>query len=176
MGDKGETVGRFAGVAAGVSLLLALTACSSSGNPKAAPTTTTALPTTTTAAPAATPTTRRTTTTAAVVDSSIKVYGDCKTPAVEPTMVVLACADFGDYVTGISWTGWTASGATGNGTWNHKECVPNCAQGHVSTFAAHITLTTPVRGPNGQLVWSQLQSSRLPAGETNPQSLPTQPD
>jgi hypothetical protein len=171
-------MGKRAAAASVVSVLVALTACSSSGHPKVAPTTTTALATTTTAAPTAstTPTTRRTTTTAAVIDASIKVYGDCKTPTVEPAMIVLACADLGDYVSGVSWTGWTANSATGNGTWNHKECVPNCAQGHVSTFAAHVTLTNPVRDPNGQLVWSQLQSSRLPAGETNPQSLPTQPD
>jgi hypothetical protein len=114
--------------------------------------------------------------TAGATDASIKVYGDCKTPAFKPKQIILACADLGSIVQDLNWTSWTSTKATGTGTWVYNDCTPDCASGHSRSLpGAQITLTTPVRDPSGVLVWSQLESSQLPPGMSGPQSLPTQP-
>lgn len=117
------------------------------------------------------------------VDSSIEVYGNCTSPSVEPTEIVLTCADYGELLEGLNWTSWTASSATAVGTLVYNDCVPNCAGGtHRSVPGTRVTFTTPVSGASGRLVWSMVQENPEPPGyETGPyhggpQPLPTQPD
>src|SRR5690348_12996309 len=130
-------------------MVVALAGCSSSGGNKASSTSSS----TTVAS------------TAGAVDSSIKVYGDCKTATFEPKQIVLACADLGSLVQDLTWTSWSSTKATATGTWVYNDCTPDCAGGHSRTLpGAQITLTTPVRDPSGVLVWSQLESSQLPPG------------
>src|SRR6202000_2684147 len=47
----------------------------------------------------------------------------------EPSSIVLACADDGVRVEGLTWSAWTATGAAGHGTLLENQCVPNCAHG-----------------------------------------------
>jgi hypothetical protein len=49
-------------------------------------------------------------------------------------------------VTSITWTSWTATGATGQGTSDIDSCVPSCAQAPASYVPATITLSAPVNG------------------------------
>jgi hypothetical protein len=161
----------------GVGLLLLVTAaCSSSGH-KASSSTSTSTSTSTTATTVpATTTSTAVPTTKVTVDTNVKVYGDCKTATVEPKEIILTCADLGEIVQGVSWSSWTATSATGVGTWLYKDCTPSCATGKSRTLPnTHITLTTPVSDPSGQRVWSQLEASQFPPGLTGPQSIPTQP-
>lgn len=119
----------------------------------------------------------------APVDASIEVYGDCRHPSVEPSEIVMACADGGAVAEALHWTSWTANGATAVGTLAYKTCVPDCATGGSRTIPDDVvTLTVPVTGATGQLVWSEIQESVEPPGyETGPdhggpQPLPTRPD
>jgi hypothetical protein len=168
-------------------VLIMLTAACSSGQPSAShatSTTTRVSPTTVPVTTAAAPTTvAPPSTTVAAVDTSIKVYGDCKTPSFEPTEVILACADVGALLEGLHWTSWTSTRATAVGTLVYNDCSPDCARGqHHSIPGTRVTLTAPVRSAQGVLVFSQVQESPQPPGYATgpyhggPQPLPTQPD
>lgn len=39
------------------------------------------------------------------------------------------------------WTSWTASSATGTGTFWEKLCKPNCAEGNIGTYPVAVTLS-----------------------------------
>ena len=117
------------------------------------------------------------------IDSAIAVYAACTMPAaqqhptVEPAAIDMACADNGFGVKDVHWTRWTAGSATGAGTTWYKDCRPNCAEGKIIyTPGVQVTLTRPVRGASGGLVWSQITLSTLPPGYSpGPQALPTHP-
>jgi hypothetical protein len=99
------------------------------------------------------------------VDTRIEVYGDCMTPSLEPTEIVLTCADYGWVLEDLHWSSWTASKATAVGTFVYNDCNPYCGAGHFhSVPGTRITLTAPVHGPGGQLLWSHLTQSPEPPG------------
>jgi hypothetical protein len=103
--------------------------------------------------------------TVAPADTAILVYGDCKTPSVEPSEIVLTCGDYGWILQGLHWSSWTATQATAIGTFVYNYCTPNCAEGHHHEVpSTQVTLTAPVRGASGQLVWSKLQQNPEPPG------------
>jgi hypothetical protein len=62
-------------------------------------------------------------------------------PVVEPTDVVLACADAGAGVRGIHWLGWGSPRAAGLGTAFANDCSPTCVAGHVHTYQAVLVLS-----------------------------------
>jgi len=98
-----------------------------------AATTTTVIQSATSTSPTTvTPTTAGSTTspTAVVaVDTTILVYGDCQTPSLEPSEIVLTCADYGWILEALHWSSWTATRATAVGTFVYNDCTPNCAEG-----------------------------------------------
>jgi hypothetical protein len=121
-------------------------------------------------------------TTTVPIDTAIGVYGNCTSPSVEPAEIVLTCADYGEVLMGLHWTSWTATSATAVGTLVYNDCVPNCATGqHHSVPGTTVTLTVPVHGAGGSLVWSEVQENPEPPGYATgpfhggPQPLPTQP-
>jgi hypothetical protein len=59
--------------------------------------------------------------------------------------------DGGDIVTGLSWD-WTASHATGEGTSNIQNCIPNCAAGTDTPVPTSIVLLDPTNGYFTKLV------------------------
>ncbi len=63
----------------------------------------------------------------------------------EPATVYFS-GDAGDIVTGISWSSWGQTEAIGTGTWHYLNCVPNCAEGSSTPYAATLTLIDPVGG------------------------------
>lgn len=111
------------------------------------------------------------------VDTSIKVYGDCTTASVEPAGIVLACGDYGESLSGLRWSTWTAGAATGVGSFVYNDCNPDCADGHQHTVPGmHVTLIDPVPGPGGQQVWSKIHfSPPPPGGFPATQPLPVRP-
>ena len=93
------------------------------------------------------------------------MYGNCTSPTVEPTEIVLTCADDGVLLDQLRWTSWTAGRATAVGTLVYNDCSPNCAQGHFHRVTGdQVTLTVPVHGAAGRLVWSELQMHPQPPG------------
>ena len=84
---------------------------------------------------------------AAPVDASGKpfVLWDCESkPLVEPSSLVLACADGGDRMTAMHWTSWAPTHATGTGIQSLNDCTPNCAMGHFHDYPVDISLTGSV--------------------------------
>ena len=115
-------------------------------------------------------------------DAGIEVYGNCKTPSVEPAEIVLACADYNTLLESLHWTSWTATSATAVGTLVYNDCTPNCAEGHFHHVpGTRVTLTVPSRTAGGQRVWSEIQESPEPPGYATgpyhggPQPLPKAP-
>lgn len=101
------------------------------------------------------------------VDAAIEVYGDCTSPSLQPTDIVVTCADDGWVLTDIVWTSWTSTAATGVATLVYKPCVPSCAEGGFQRVPdTQLTLTDPVPDIDGQLVWSRLQENPWPPGYT----------
>jgi hypothetical protein len=60
--------------------------------------------------------------------------------------------DAGDIVTGLHWSSWTASSATGEGTSNVQNCVPDCASGTETPVPTSIRLLDPENGYFTKLV------------------------
>ena len=54
--------------------------------------------------------------------------------------------DSGNVVQSLTWSTWSASGATGNGTSYVDDCIPSCAQGQTSLVPATIALSDPISG------------------------------
>ena len=53
----------------------------------------------------------------------------CEVIDQKPEIVSTTCADLGEGVFDIQWDTWSASGATGIGTYSVNQCEPNCAEG-----------------------------------------------
>lgn len=60
--------------------------------------------------------------------------------------------DGGNIVTGLQWSQWTATRATGKGTSDIQGCVPNCASGTETPVTTTITLSKPMHGYFTKLV------------------------
>jgi len=54
--------------------------------------------------------------------------------------------DATNVVTGLSWSSWTATSATGTGTSDIDSCVPSCAAASPNNVSTTITLSAPVNG------------------------------
>jgi serine/threonine protein kinase len=67
--------------------------------------------------------------------------------------------DSTNVVTKISWTSWTATGASGTGTSDIDSCNPNCAQAPPSLVPTTITLTDPVNGKFTKMIEARNGSS-----------------
>jgi len=64
---------------------------------------------------------------------------------IEPTEIAFS-GDATNVVTGIAWSSWTATGATGTGTSDIDSCVPSCAAASPNNVTTTITLSDPVNG------------------------------
>lgn len=60
----------------------------------------------------------------------------------KPAQIVFA-ADGNDAVTGLRWRGWSTSVARAFGINHIDNCIPNCAQGHISLVRAQVSLSGP---------------------------------
>jgi eukaryotic-like serine/threonine-protein kinase len=54
--------------------------------------------------------------------------------------------DATNVVTGLTWSSWTATSATGTGTSDIDSCVPSCAAASPNNVSTTITLSAPVNG------------------------------
>jgi len=71
-------------------------------------------------------------------------------PSIEPTTIVLACADANALLTHLSWSTWTATGAAATGFFTFNLCRPDCAQGTFISVPARIQLNYPIETSTGQ--------------------------
>jgi len=54
--------------------------------------------------------------------------------------------DSTNVVTGMTWSSWTATSATGTGTSDIDSCVPSCAAASPNPVTTTVTLSDPVNG------------------------------
>jgi hypothetical protein len=78
--------------------------------------------------------------------ADVGVVADCASAephplSTEPSSIVLACADAGIRIEGLTWAAWTASAATGHGTLWENQCVPSCAAGKFAKYPVAVTLS-----------------------------------
>lgn len=69
------------------------------------------------------------------------VPSDCQHEHYKPRKIVIACADFGYYLTGIRWSHWGTTSATGRGTAHVNDCKPFCFNGHFHAYPVTVRLT-----------------------------------
>ena len=97
--------------------------------------------TTTTTAPASAPPS----TPASSVPAQLPVLTVGSYTGMKPTEIAYS-GDATNVVTTITWSSWTAVGATGQGTSDIDSCNPNCAQAPPSLVPTTVTLSAPVNG------------------------------
>jgi hypothetical protein len=80
-----------------------------------------------------------------VAGASNKVYvTSCTKGAYKPKRIDLAC-DGTNILTGLKWSSWSGSRASGTGTDALNTCTPDCANGKRHQNAATVTLSKPSR-------------------------------
>ena len=77
-----------------------------------------------------------------------------------PTSIVIYCADGNGFLTGLHWSTWGASSATGTGTLHLNDCTPNCAAGKFKTYAATAKLSAP-KACKGATVFTKLEWTQV---------------
>jgi hypothetical protein len=84
----------------------------------------------------------------ALASGGAKVYvTNCTHADFKPRTIIMACGDGGAFVENMSWSKWTATGASGNGKYGYMTCNPNCVAGGIKTVAAHVALSNPKSCP-----------------------------
>ena len=155
----------FVLAAGGTALGLALAAKPASHTPPGASTTAPASPAQPASSAATTPTTPASSTAPGAPASTppaTPVSTPASTPAItgpaqlpvltvggytgmKPTEIAYS-GDATNVVTKITWSSWTATGASGQGTSDIDSCNPNCAQAPPSLVPTTVTLSAPVNG------------------------------
>lgn len=64
--------------------------------------------------------------------------------ASKPSTYTLSCADANAGWTGVTWSSWTASSASGHGILRQNDCTPNCVSGKFIDYRATVTLSKVV--------------------------------
>ena len=99
----------------------------------------------TTTAPASTPVSTPVSTPASTVPAQLPMLTVGSYTGMKPTEIAYS-GDATNVVTKITWSSWTPTGATGQGTSDIDSCNPNCAQAPPSLVPAMVTLSAPVNG------------------------------
>ena len=90
-------------------------------------------------------------TTSTVVAAALPIAKFSNWTGIKPTTIYFS-GDAGNIVMGITWSSWTASSAEGQGMWGYEDCIPNCAQGHVTDYPTTVKLSAVSGGQFTQLV------------------------
>jgi hypothetical protein len=64
----------------------------------------------------------------------------------KPTDMLIACGDGNVWVRSLRWSTWTSLKATGVGTWQQNNCLPDCARGRFLDYPVTLTLSEPMTG------------------------------
>ena len=95
--------------------------------------------------PVSTPPTTPASTPASTAPASLPVLTVGSYTGMKPTEIAYS-GDATNVVTKITWSSWTATGASGQGTSDIDSCNPNCAQAPPSLVPTTVTLSAPVNG------------------------------
>ena len=95
--------------------------------------------------PPSTPATTPASTPASTTPAQLPVLTVGSYTGMKPTEIAYS-GDATNVVTKITWSSWTATGASGQGTSDINSCNPNCAQAPPSLVPTTVTLSAPVNG------------------------------
>jgi serine/threonine protein kinase len=95
--------------------------------------------------PASTPPTTPVSTPASTAPAAPPVLTVGSYTGMKPTEIAYS-GDATNVVTKITWSSWTTTGASGQGTSDIDSCNPNCAQAPPSLVPTTVTLSAPVNG------------------------------
>jgi serine/threonine protein kinase len=95
--------------------------------------------------PASTPATTPASTPASTAPAPLPVLTVGSYTGMKPTEIAYS-GDATNVVTKITWSSWTSTGASGQGTSDIDSCNPNCAQAPPSYVPTTVTLSAPVNG------------------------------
>jgi len=62
----------------------------------------------------------------------------------KPSTYTLSCADANAGWTGVTWSRWNSSSATGHGILRQNDCTPNCVSGKFINYRATVTLSNVI--------------------------------
>jgi hypothetical protein len=85
---------------------------------------------------------------AAAQGPRVYLASNCINPRYRPTTIIVACADAGAMVRGVTWSEWTNRLANGSGYARINDCAPNCAVGTFHSYPVLVTLSAPRPCPN----------------------------
>jgi hypothetical protein len=81
---------------------------------------------------------------------------DCDHASTRPKALILTCGDANSALTGLRWSSFGGTSATGKGTLVVNTCEPNCAAGNGRRFAVAVTATGPRTCKRGLRVYGKL--------------------
>jgi hypothetical protein len=86
------------------------------------------------------------------------VVFDCTRGKVRPHSFILTCADRNNYLTMLSWSGWSSAFASGTGTQMINGCGPDCAAGKFHSYPVDFVLwrSAPVPDHSGKRYFSRV--------------------
>jgi hypothetical protein len=73
--------------------------------------------------------------------SHVVVTADCIHGQYKPKKIIIACGDGSEYLTGLKWSSWSSTKASGTGTVKLNNCKPSCVAGHFISYPAKVALT-----------------------------------
>ncbi len=70
-----------------------------------------------------------------------RVVGNCTKSQVRPASIIIFCADANASLIHLHWSNFGGPTATGAGRYAANDCKPNCAAGHVHSYAVVVVLS-----------------------------------
>jgi hypothetical protein len=78
-----------------------------------------------------------------------RVVGNCTKSQVQPSSIILACADANAALTKLRWTSFGGGSARATGSYTANDCTPNCAAGKFHSSPITLTLSGAKACPDG---------------------------
>lgn len=80
---------------------------------------------------------------AAGSSSQVWATSTCTKEQYKPTGIVLACGDGNTFLASMKWSSWTATSATGTGSYTYNTCTPSCVAGKDVSYHVSVVLSAP---------------------------------
>jgi len=93
---------------------------------------------------------------AAVAGSALPVLGGCTGSRLVRPSSISFCGDGSFYLTSLTWSRWSPSGAAATGRAHENNCTPSCAFGHFTVYRVEVGLARAVPCSNGRREYTRL--------------------
>jgi hypothetical protein len=90
--------------------------------------------------------------------------------ATRPSAYLLSCADANASWTGVTWSAWNGSSASGHGILRQNDCTPNCVSGKFIDYRATVTLSKVVSTKKYGELFSEANFHYTVAGKAKSES------